>query len=546
MYAVIEDDLECDGFAVVSDAGELMGCHDTPEEAEAQLAELMAAEPAPEETPSEDAVVMSTIALAEIPVSDDLAPWEGLIAVEGVETGDGRFLMEEALTWRDLPLPLMMMTENPVGGEGHDGAKLVGRIDGLERRGVEIWGVGVIDLGSEHGAEANRLLGKKMIRGVSADIDKVVWDSDASADPLEALMAGSKVAEGRVMGATLTSFPALSECEIWLSGAGPSYPRAQQALADGADALAASAGGYPTRIAWYTPLSGRGGALVASGGGKYPVVPPAAWMRDQELKEYTPLTITDDGHYFGHAVQWGALHIGMSRPTPVPRSALNYSAFRVGAVKADDGKDYRTGPIVMDTVHPDLRMQASDTQAFYAHTGCAVADVTIGEDRFGIWISGAIRPGTTDEQIRVLRASDLSPDWRTVNGKPREVVGMLVVNNSGFKPLSALVASGGEIDEAGNWIMPGRTAARIEGGEVMALVASGAATRGSVLDEIGVLRAELSQLRTLVRPALADRARARAVELAGSRTRHPAGEVTQLTAVRRDLARATARRLSKK
>jgi hypothetical protein len=39
-------------------------------------------------------------------------------------------------------------------------------------------------------------------------------------------------------------------------------------------------------------------------------------------------------------------------------------------------------------------------------TSAAVADVVVGgEDEFGLWLSGALRPGVTDEEVRTLRAS---------------------------------------------------------------------------------------------------------------------------------------------
>ncbi len=532
---------ECDGVAIVTtDGADLVDCFTDEAEAQAALDAMMASA---EAEPAEMAVTLPDVSELDL---NETAPWEGILAVEGTETGDGRYLMEESLTWRQLPLPLMLMTENPVGGDGHDGAKLAGRIDEMWREGTEIWGRGVIDLGSPAGAEAHRLLGKQMLRGVSADIDKVEWDLEADGDPLaEALgiVQSNRVAKGRVMGATLCVFPALEECSVWLTDEGGTMHSTPEALA--------ASGGTMRHgwITWYTPLDEVGAAIVASAG-NYPAKPPKAWFHDPKLTEPTPPTVTPEGEFYCHVAEWGALHIGMGRPTPVPKSHTNYSAFRTGTVETAEGTMVRTGPVVMDTVHPDLAMKASDAQAFYAHTGSAIADVAIGEDEFGIWVHGAIRPGTTDEQIRVLRASDLSPDWRTVNGKPRECCALLVVNNSGFKPLGALAASAGgaEIHE---FVMPGRTAARIgDDGEVMALVASAHIARRSLLNdmisELSEMRSQFDRLRTQLSPILKEQARAQVTQLA-SRDRHPSapeGRTDELAAARKRLARAQARRLS--
>jgi hypothetical protein len=128
----------------------------------------------------------------------------------------------------------------------------------------------------------------------------------------------------------------------------------------------------------------------------------------------------------------------------VPRSADGYRYFRSKNTLSAEGELVATGPVYADTVHPDLKLRASDAQAFYAHTGCAVADVALYENEHGILAAGAVRPDVSEEQIRRLRGSDVSPDWRNINGN-LEVVGLLSVNVSGF-PAYALAASGGEVE----------------------------------------------------------------------------------------------------
>jgi hypothetical protein len=97
----------------------------------------------------------------------------------------------------------------------------------------------------------------------------------------------------------------------------------------------------------------------------------------------------------------------------------------------------------MNTTHASESARAAVAMNHYDDTGFAVADVAAGEDQWGIWIAGALRPGVTEEQIRVLRGSPLSGDWRRI-GNNLELIGALAVNTPGFpipRP-SGLVASG--------------------------------------------------------------------------------------------------------
>jgi hypothetical protein len=183
-----------------------------------------------------------------------------------------------------------------------------------------------------------------------------------------------------------------------------------------------------------------------------PIAPPRAWFTDPALREVTPLTVTSEGRVFGHLASWRECHLdsgsyGASCVT-APRSRNGYASFMLGAVLTDEGDTIATGPIVLGTPHASVEWNAQTAMHHYSDTGHAVADVRAGEDRHGIWIAGALRPGTTAEQVRALRASPLSGDWRS---DPRtgsqELIAALAVNMPGF-PIQrprALVASGGRL-----------------------------------------------------------------------------------------------------
>ena len=77
----------------------------------------------------------------------------------------------------------------------------------------------------------------------------------------------------------------------------------------------------------------------------------------------------------------------------------------------------------------------------YDDTLSAVADVSAGEDSYGIWVSGSLRPDATALQVRALRASAPSGDWRPINGA-LELVAVCQVNVPGFPVARAMVAGG--------------------------------------------------------------------------------------------------------
>jgi hypothetical protein len=154
-----------------------------------------------------------------------------------------------------------------------------------------------------------------------------------------------------------------------------------------------------------------------------------------------PLTVAPDGRIFGHIAAWRTCHTGYAECVNPPPSASGYRYFHVGAVECSDGSEVPTGRITLDTLHAGRRLSAVDTLAHYENTGLAVADVVAGEDIHGIWIAGALRSRVTDEQIRALRASPLSGDWRRIGGS-LELVAALAVNTPGFPIPRALVASG--------------------------------------------------------------------------------------------------------
>lgn len=201
-------------------------------------------------------------------------------------------------------------------------------------------------------------------------------------------------------------------------------------------------------------------SLVAAGGPKA----PAAWFKNPELSEVTHLTVTEEGRVFGHIAEWTACHIGYPGVcVSAPHSTTDYGYYATGSVLLDDGNVARTGVISLGAGHADHKMGIRAATAHYDSTSAAVADVAVGEDEYGIWCAGWIRPGTTDEQIIALRASDVSGDWREIGPDRMEMVAALACNVAGLPTV------------------------RVEDGVQVALVAAGAIRAESGPDPVGDL-----------------------------------------------------------
>ena len=377
-----------------------------------------------------------------------------LVLPEDLESGDKRKFKPESVEIRELPLPLLWQIKT---ADGHQGSVVVGRIDFMERISGGIGNArGVFDTG-EYGKEAERLVRNGFIRGVSADLDQfeakeqklgidVLQDEDDEIEKKSLL-----INHARVMAVTIVPKPAFQECVIMLvDGTTPSEEE-EMNTEDGLYEEAVEPTAEQT-------------SLVASGflSHPIPVTPPRDWFLNPDLKKPTPLTIDDSGRVYGHIAAWHVNHIGMPRATKPPRSRSKYAYFHTGVCRTAEGVDVPVGQLTLAGGHAPLQADANAASRHYDDTASAIADVHAGEDSYGIWVAGSLRPEANEMQIRALRASSPSGDWRPIGGS-LELVAVCQVNVPGFPIARAMVA----------------------GGQVMALVAAGA-------HEMALLRSDIS------------------------------------------------------
>lgn len=172
--------------------------------------------------------------------------------------------------------------------------------------------------------------------------------------------------------------------------------------------------------------------------------PPRAWFENPQLSVHTGITVTDQGRVYGHVAPWGECHIGFVEECVTTPHEEAHPYFLTGEVMCADGSRVGVGQITLGTGHAPLGYQASRAAEHYDNTGCAVADVVVGNDALGIWCAGAVRPYVEAARVHQLRASGrVSGDWRRIGGQLR-LVGVLAVNVPGFPipQVRARVASG--------------------------------------------------------------------------------------------------------
>jgi hypothetical protein len=163
--------------------------------------------------------------------------------------------------------------------------------------------------------------------------------------------------------------------------------------------------------------------------------PSALCFVNPKLTRATPIRVTEDGRVSGHLASWRKCHMGIgNRCVIAPKSKTNYAYFRLGEVLCDDGSLVKVGKITLGTGHADEKFGVIPATEHYDNTGSVVAVVNAGEDKFGVWVAGALVAGVTEDRVAELRRSPLSGDWRRVDNN-LELVAALAVNSPGFPVL---------------------------------------------------------------------------------------------------------------
>jgi hypothetical protein len=455
--------------------------------------------------------------LADPPTLDDLTAaldpstleraFHAYLFVEGLRTTDGRASEVGGGIWRDLPQPLEWQEKT---GPGHHGAVVVGQINTIERQeqdgytllyatglwdlgGVNGDGVGVTvgDEGLTAGAECARQVALQGgTRWVSSNIEPIEVDvvsarsGEVIEDLWEAFMDGDDewyevLTSYRVAGATVVSTPAFPQCVI----APASVPLP---IVAPLGAIEPEAVTQPMLVASVTP----------------PVHPPAAWFRQPDLSGPTPLQVTDEGRIYGHLADWRTPHTGYGgRQIYAPHNHSGYRYFLTGEVELEDGTATPCGTLTMGCGHAEQASHWASARAHYdgGPGATQAADVMVGDDAYGIWVAGALRPNLTPEQIREFRALAPSGDWRKISGH-LELVASVQVPVPGF-PVPRAIAASGAMEFDGNCRQHYSVIEGSDELEMVSLVAAGRVVHDPMRDAFAALSRRIFALEATINAA---------------------------------------------
>jgi 2'-5' RNA ligase len=397
------------------------------------------------EWPAEKGVESAlTAAVADEPSDEpEDEPWEGVLVVEGVESGDGRLFSFGSLDWAPLPLPL---TYQPANSGGHKESVDVGSIQHIFRKDNEIWGRGVVfasALAGPHGdGIRHRMAGDGAIGGVSADVDKT---KDADIELVYADGQGGPFAtptmtifnRGRIRGATLVTYPAFVEAKLRFTG--NTLTAAADCGCDNSEnehVIDLRDGDLGTEV--LNPLVASGNHTIT-----IPNLPPAAWFDEPtDVKLSGALTITDEGRVYAVVAPADTTHRNVR--TKVPRN-LDFSRFHKGETIVEGGGRVVTGVITASCGHAATQNYGTlQNRIEHYDNSCSVlANVRVGESKHGyIWAAGALNPGADAGQVAQALGCALSLDVQPHPDKPgvREFIAAHLVPVPGF-PLARTEAS---------------------------------------------------------------------------------------------------------
>jgi hypothetical protein len=146
---------------------------------------------------------------------------------------------------------------------------------------------------------------------------------------------------------------------------------------------------------------------------RVPDEPPSEWFADPGLGRPSKIRVTDDGRIYGHVAAWHTEHAALPGVHPPRNRDKSYSKFHRHPVRCADGSVVNTGPLATGGhTTTDVSLAIEQVQAHYDDPRYVVADVVCGEDEYGIWVSGALRPGVSPFQIMLADRYSFSGDWR--------------------------------------------------------------------------------------------------------------------------------------
>lgn len=318
--------------------------------------------------------------------------WRGPIASLDVPTSDRRMLATPKngkVKSRAYPLTL---TRNHVGDP--TGYPTIGSVDNVWMQDGMLYGEGRFDLGGPDGQDAARQLAGGFLNRVSIDPVEVSAENraySAAGEPLD-LQDGDEMPEGAYAVTTFTDWTLAGLAMVPI----PAYTNA---------AVDPVYGYAPT-------LNAPDAAIIASVGGQ---IFSSDFFQNPNLTEPTPLTVTEEGHVYGHVrlsgtcYQYGGGQGNGGFCLEPPTSDCGYAKFMVQGAKMDDGSIKAVGALTFGEGH-ESRGSLAASQAHYNNVATIAAKGIVGDDEFGVWFSGEVTDNARDKAYDLL-LSPMSGHW---------------------------------------------------------------------------------------------------------------------------------------
>jgi hypothetical protein len=366
---------------------------------------------------------------------------EGVIAQEGIPSGDGRMLERGAISWDGvLPIPLIFDIQ-----EGDHSAPVVGSVVEVDRRGDDIWARAHLSQSDDEDvqrwtARVEELFNEGAV-GVSIMLDsdvheirvkkelvqETIEDLEAEADDDSAEEAIEDLEKAPTEGdrVVVYSFAADDYLDVTTSGRLRHVAVVDTAalLTEPEKRMAIAASGALIDAKW-------------SGFGSYFDDPQFGDPSTDSRLRYDPATgqwscppTRKDDRVFGHIAPWGYCLRGRPDRCVTPPDG-DVETFMRAYAPAAGGK--RTGVICVGGGHAKTGAGPAEATRYYDNTGRAVADVRVGRDQYGIWFSGMVRPGASAEDLYTFEASDVSGHWEPDQSGRFRLCGLPSVNVGGF------------------------------------------------------------------------------------------------------------------
>jgi hypothetical protein len=183
--------------------------------------------------------------------------------------------------------------------------------------------------------------------------------------------------------------------------------------------------------------------LVASVGGQ---VFNAKFFTNPNLTGPTKLTVTEDGHIYGHVrlhgtcYQYGGGAGDGGYCVQPPPSACGYAKYMCHSAKLDDGRTIDVGAMTFGDGH-ESRGSLYASKRHYNDVATTAAKISVGDDEFGVWVSGQVVDAYADRAYDLL-LSPLSGHWEpdADNNGYLELMAVHIVVTPGYS-VRGIVAS---------------------------------------------------------------------------------------------------------